>query len=473
MSALATTKNKSMLITACKDCDLEAVRTALGEDGVDVNEQDEEGVTALRICISIFGTFASTALDSLVLDIIRLLLQTKDIQINQPSADGQTALWKASYLGHADIVRLLLLFKGINVNQCTNVVNDVTPLHAASIQGHADVVRLLLLAKDINVNQSMVDGLTATHQAILGSHIDVVQVLLMAKDIDVNQTDNNEWTPLELSQSCDHDAITELLQAHGATGESEDDDDEEENDDDEEEEDHGPLFTACAKGDLDAVRVALAADGVDVNERHETSYGYTALYEACCRRDVNIVRLLLQQKDIDVNLYNLNDGTNALTVAKRAENNELIHLLEEHGALDEAPYPERRGDLPLFKACASGDLDAVRKELNQVGDLSEAHGVNQVGGMDRDTALFVACEGNEIDIVRLLLDCEGIDVHKTGVISPIQFCQYENYDDIAKLLLEHLQAQGEEIDAEDQAYLESLKSASARAAYLEAQAAAE
>ena len=56
--------------------------------------------------------------------------------------DGRTALSMASENGHLDVVKLLLGSEGINVNQARNV--GATALLIASIKDHSDVVKPLL-----------------------------------------------------------------------------------------------------------------------------------------------------------------------------------------------------------------------------------------------------------------------------------------------------------------------------------------
>jgi hypothetical protein len=75
-------------------------------------------------------------------DVVRLLLKRKEIQINQATKDGQTPLYQTCRQGHVDVVRLLLARKEIQINQATK--KGKTPLYTTCQKGHVDVVRLLL-----------------------------------------------------------------------------------------------------------------------------------------------------------------------------------------------------------------------------------------------------------------------------------------------------------------------------------------
>ena len=50
-----------------------------------------------------------------------------------------------------DVVRLLLANKEIDINQCDN--QNITPINTASDYGHIDVVKLLLAQPNIDINK--------------------------------------------------------------------------------------------------------------------------------------------------------------------------------------------------------------------------------------------------------------------------------------------------------------------------------
>jgi len=74
-------------------------------------------------------------------EVVRVLLQTGGIDINQATKFGSTPLFIASQEGHTEVVKLLLQAEGIDVNQATNT--GATPLYIASQEGHTEVVKLL------------------------------------------------------------------------------------------------------------------------------------------------------------------------------------------------------------------------------------------------------------------------------------------------------------------------------------------
>jgi ankyrin repeat protein len=110
-------------------CNDEKAVLELLRRGVDVNEKDDMGWTALRQA-SVRG----------YTDMARLLLDN-GADVNQKGRSGATALMDASWRGHVVTARLLI-GRGADVN----AVNDYgTPaLNQAVHDGHVEVVRLLI-----------------------------------------------------------------------------------------------------------------------------------------------------------------------------------------------------------------------------------------------------------------------------------------------------------------------------------------
>jgi hypothetical protein len=76
--------------------------------------------------------------------------------VNEADETGCTALILASQDGHVEVVRLLLARKGVEVNKSAQ--NGATALMVASQSGHVKVVRLLLARQDVEVNKTAQNG---------------------------------------------------------------------------------------------------------------------------------------------------------------------------------------------------------------------------------------------------------------------------------------------------------------------------
>jgi ankyrin repeat protein len=115
---------------------------------------------------------------------VKLLLGAKGIDVNQAEEDGATALYFSSEHGHVNVVKLLLGAKGIDVNK--SMSDGQSPLFVAAYGGHANIVALLLEARTSTVNNRVIDpspidstcsGLTPLGAAFKNNHDEAVQLL--------------------------------------------------------------------------------------------------------------------------------------------------------------------------------------------------------------------------------------------------------------------------------------------------------
>jgi ankyrin repeat protein len=83
--------------------------------------------------------------------IMKQYLSSDDPMVNFTiTPDSQTALWFACRFGHDEIVKLLIECKDIDVNKHCKLHGS--PLYVACKHGYPKVVALLLTSKTIDVN---------------------------------------------------------------------------------------------------------------------------------------------------------------------------------------------------------------------------------------------------------------------------------------------------------------------------------
>ncbi len=152
------------LISLIKNNDIDDVRDY---DNImkEINIQDKYGNSAL-ICVSITGN----------IEITKLLLEVKTININSQNKHGWTSLIWASKNGRTEIVKLLLKVESINVNLQNYYGN--TALIFASKYNYIEIIKLLLTNKTINVNLQNKHGWTALIWASKYNYIEIVKLLL-------------------------------------------------------------------------------------------------------------------------------------------------------------------------------------------------------------------------------------------------------------------------------------------------------
>jgi ankyrin repeat protein len=121
-------ESEAALIAHVRAGKIKEVQEAL-KQGVDVNQRDEHGLTALLLA-AINGYE----------DIVKLLLADKKIDVNLANKQGYTPLMRAAYFGHKNIVQDLL-----NAGANKQLVNDQkkTALQLAQDKGRTEIVKLL------------------------------------------------------------------------------------------------------------------------------------------------------------------------------------------------------------------------------------------------------------------------------------------------------------------------------------------
>ena len=110
------------------------------------------------------------------------LLTIKDVNVNEQGVlliEGQTTteikgitpLLVAVWNNHIEIIKILLKRKDLEINQKANNTDGHTALMMASQFGRLEVVRLLLSKSEIDINNSMNTGATALLLATVGGFV--------------------------------------------------------------------------------------------------------------------------------------------------------------------------------------------------------------------------------------------------------------------------------------------------------------
>lgn len=374
-----------------------------------------------------------------------------------------TALAYACSLNKIEIVKLLLNMN-IDLNYFDNYdeaeMAEGTCMHYACKYGHYDIVRLLLNHPDIDP-QIVFSNMTPLHIACKYGHLDIVKMLCSDERVDVNinvAPDHLKFnTPLYVA--CRHKQleIVKYLLQHpdidpSITGD-----------------DGTVLSIACLISDkndekYELIKLLLEDGRVDPNIKHPTS-GNSPLSYACYRNDINTVRILLERPNIDtfgalvsacygcisvdttdvikilLEYNNLNYDFNnesplhALASITKNTNTDIINIsrmLIEDPRIDPNAVNYRH-ETPLFVACNENNIKMVKLLLDPIYNID----VNIPDAYGK-TPFYNACKNNHINIVKMLYENNSVDVTKTdnNGKSPFEaIC--DDRTDLIKLMIEH------------------------------------
>jgi ankyrin repeat protein len=207
----------------------------LVEAGADLAARTEHNRTPLHIALQYSAALVPLLLElgavidapsAAYLDDVPRLTELLDggAALTDPLSGVDLLSWAA--LGGADAAAKFLLDRGADV--------DGGALHAAAEGGHVDLVRMLLEAGADVDRRDPDSGRAPLHAAVAagpgGDALEIVRVLLAA-GADVDATTSDGASALDISrvgaarhrrddagQATGHDALAELLVAHGATG---------------------------------------------------------------------------------------------------------------------------------------------------------------------------------------------------------------------------------------------------------------
>jgi ankyrin repeat protein len=267
---------------------------------VNVNEPEADGATALH--------WAAYRDDVQSADV----LLKAGARVNAANDLGATPLWLASQNG-SEIMTRRLLDAGANPNLA--LLSGETPLMVAARTGNPSVARMLL-EKGANINARATRDQTALMWAVAQKHPEVVQVLL-ANRADIHAR-TATWTDVE------------AVPPHGYLGHNKD-------------VPHGhdtALMFASLVGDLPSAKLLVAA-GANVNDAD--AWGISATTMAAHSNYTELVEFLLEK---GANASAAEAGFAAIHPAIMHRNTRMVRSLLQHGADPNAPLltwtPTRR-----------------------------------------------------------------------------------------------------------------------------------
>ncbi|KAF3209746.1 hypothetical protein TWF679_007284 [Orbilia oligospora] len=244
------------------------VKILLESGNVDVNSKDAIGRTPL-----------SWAAINRKAGIVRLLLESGNADVNPKDDLNRTPLLWAVINKGIEVVKSLLKSGNTDVNPRDNF--NRTPLLWAIINKDIEVARLLLEPGNADVNPRDDLGRTPLLWAVINKDIEVARLLLESGNADVNSEDDFGQTPLWWAAEGGCEVILVLLLKHGAKRELRDCCR------------HTPLWRAISGGHHAIIRLLIEESATELSQQDASEI--TLILSATEQGDVDLVKRLLDR----------------------------------------------------------------------------------------------------------------------------------------------------------------------------------
>jgi ankyrin repeat protein len=323
-------------------------------------------------------------------------------------ADDFYRFIKAVENGRVDKVKHYIS-KNVDINKKS--ILDETALMIATQHNQIEIVKLLIEEKaDLNAVDS--HGVSALIMAVIYQKKDIAKLLIQA-EADVNYEDQGplHWAVCFGEQT----EIIKILLDKGINLK----------------ERNGSLIIAASNGYIATVKLLLEA-GAEINAQNRI--GKTALMEAASAGNLETVKMLLQA-EADISLVDENKKT-ALFYAKDEGHIDVVDFLIRAGA-DDAEDQKYE----LIKAIKQEDTAKVKQLIDK------GTSVNDVYGEQKRTALMIAADTGNREIVKLLIDA-GANINKpdNNKKTPLVYAVSKGYIELVKLFLKLLNKQNTDYD---------------------------
>ena len=297
---------------------------------------------------------------------------------------------------------------------CTGSFDTYEDVMAALLKASLPMVTLQLLLDLMDAIRGGVGGPSTLSMACRANDAELVSLLLPCAGIDVNKADTSGKTPLYIAIMFGHYAIAKLLL-----------DQDKINPNIPTNEGDTPLIMACRINAEQSVERLLGHDDIDVNKGPG---GITPLMIAIERSLIvtdakkSVVKMLLKHPNIEVNtaVANADYGITPLSIACRANGEELVNLLLENCKDIDVNKADDSGKTPLYVAAENDCEDVVRLLLTQ--DDIETEKAVTAGEDKGKTPLMIAQEKDYMNIA-----------HRISRHPAMVACKARNWEEVRRL----------------------------------------
>ena len=312
--------------------------------------------------------------------ITEMLIGKADKNIINDSLEGKTPLIIAVGNSYIDTAKILIE-NGANINAVD--IEGWSALSYAVNNGDIEIAKLLLTNKAKIKDELLI----AIKSPIVESRINIMKLLIDNK-ANINYTDENGFTPLNITIESGDMELTKFLITNGANVNSLMQDG------------VSLIGYAIAQNNMDLLQM-LIENGANVNNTNGDSWADTPLQTASRLGLDNVVRILLT-RNVDINAVDMNGNTALHTAALNSQLSVVKLLLEKNPNLD---IQNKVGNTALHLAVISGNIDIVG-ELVLKGAKTKIR--NNDGKYPRD----IARANNSAAIFEVLREAENKNINQ-------------------------------------------------------------
>ncbi|XP_070196145.1 serine/threonine-protein phosphatase 6 regulatory ankyrin repeat subunit B-like [Littorina saxatilis] len=381
-----------------------------------INKQDKNGQSPLLVA-SEHGHHK----------IVKILLK-HHARVDVFDEHGKAALHLACENGHRAVADILLWHKAF-VNAKSK--QGLSPLHLAAANGYNALVKLLLETHSAAIDACSLAKKTPLHMAAQMGQMLVCSTLLQLK-ADPNTTDERGQTPLHLAAGNDHSDVVKLFLKHRpelVTMASTD------------ENGMTCAHIAAAKGSVAVIKELMRFNKVIITTAKNKTKESSALHLAIAGGHKEVVETLLgagaSPTDEDA------DGMTAIHLAAKHGHISILDVLK--GYISWKSSSRKTGLTALHVAAHYGQTEFVREMLTRVPATLKSESpaspplsfkdLTQESGL---TPLHLAAQTGHEGVVRLLLNCPGVQVDAPSALLgslPIHYASQNGHTTVMSLLL--------------------------------------
>ncbi|CAH1790043.1 unnamed protein product [Owenia fusiformis] len=380
------------------------IQTLLGL-GADPNTANYDGETTLHLAAK-FG-LKKTA-ENLIAN--GAIVNAKTLTGETPLMSGLKSEWNKKSQDKVIQFSRFLILREADVNEPD--LTGMYPIHISVERGYEELSEAFM-RMDLKMNVQNDEGQTALHIALQKGYMSMARKIMNRKGTLLNIEDHKGRTCLHIAATKGNTEIIRMLVKRSVRVEMLN------------ENGQNALHMAVKGGHLGSVEeLCVAQTGLNVLD----SDGRAPLHIALIHKEEAIAKMLIE-RGVDVNIASAPNSSTPLHIAASKGLQKSLSCLISHDAV--VNRKDKRGSVPLHRACMFGQKDIVKILLENSSNVDVRMGRACI------SPLMIAIEKENINIIKMLLD-KGANVNlQSRYEYPLHKATKVENATIVRLLLSH------------------------------------